>query len=339
MRASALAKSGLLAGVGILTGLAAFSSLSARSAQRRVPPEGRYLDVDGARLHYIDIGSGPTIVMVHGLTGQLRNFTYALTERLVSDYRVIVIDRPGSGYSTYNRVGGRGLDAQASIIGHFIEALKLDRPLLVGHSLGGAIALTLATKCPSLLGGLALIAPLSQPMNEAPRIFRGLLNPSPVRRALVSRTLAVPLGKLKRKRTLETVFAPDPVPADFGERGGGMLAGRPSAFYAASTEVSGADDLVEIAAMYDRIPVPVGILFGRGDQILSPGLHGAQTASAIPGAEFEAIEGGHMILITAPNATASWLRRQAARTLSRVAPTNQQRNRMSAPPAGGAVQL
>ncbi len=326
MRTSTIIKSSVLAGTGILAGLAAFSSLSARGAQRRVPPEGRFLDVDGARLHYIDIGSGPTIVMVHGLTGQLRNFTYALTEKLVSEYRVIVVDRPGSGYSTYNRVGGRGLDAQASIIGNFIEALKLNRPLLVGHSLGGAVALTLATKRPSLLGGLALIAPLSQPMNEAPRIFRGLLNTSPVRRAIVSRTLAVPIGKLKRKRTLAAVFAPDPVPADFSERGGGILAGRPSAFYAASTEISGADDLAEIAAMYGNIPLPVGILFGRDDQILSPGLHGAQTASKIPDAEYEVIEGGHMILITAPDATVSWLRRQAARALSRVAPVIQQRN-------------
>lgn len=69
MRTSTIIKSSVLAGTGILAGLVAFSSVSARSAQRRVPPEGRFLDVDGARLHYIDIGSGPTIVMVHGLTG------------------------------------------------------------------------------------------------------------------------------------------------------------------------------------------------------------------------------------------------------------------------------
>lgn len=314
MRATAFAKSGLLAGAGIFAGLAAFSALSARHAQRRVPPEGRYLDVDGARLHYIDIGSGPTIVMVHGLTGQLRNFTYALTERLVSDFRLIVVDRPGSGYSTYNRVGGRGLDAQATILGHFIKALKLDRPLLVGHSLGGAVALTLATKRPGLLGGLALIAPLSQPMDKVPQIFRALSNPSPARRAFVSRTLAVPLGRLKRKRTLEVVFGPDVVPADFGERGGGALAARPSAFYTASTEITHAEDLVEIARMYGSIPLPVGILFGRDDGILSPSLHGEQTAAVIADAEYEAIDGGHMILVSAPDATASWLRRQAVRT-------------------------
>ncbi|MBJ6123735.1 alpha/beta hydrolase [Sphingomonas sp. BT553] len=308
-----MVKSGALAGAGIIGGLIAFSSLSARSAEHRVPPEGRFLDVDGARLHYIDIGSGPVIVMIHGLTGQLRNFTYALTERLVSDYRVIVVDRPGSGYSTYNRVGGRGLDAQAAIIGHLIKALKLDQPLLVGHSLGGAIALTLATKRPELLGGLALVAPLTQPMDDAPDIFLPLVNPSPVRRAIIARTLAVPLGKVKRKRTLETVFGPDPVPADFGERGGGFLASRPSAIYAASTEISNVGDLAEIAPLYRDIALPVGILFGRGDRILDPELHGAKTAATIPGARYEAIDGGHMIPLTAPDATASWLRRQAGR--------------------------
>ncbi|RZM12026.1 MAG: alpha/beta hydrolase, partial [Sphingomonas sp.] len=186
-------------------------------------------------------------------------------------------------------------------------------PLLVGHSLGGAIALTLATKRPGLLGGLALLAPLTQPMEDVPDIFRPLVNPSPVRRAIIARTLAVPLGKLKRRRTLATVFAPDAVPADFGERGGGVLAGRPGAFQAASTEMSNVGDLVEIAALYRDIALPVGILFGRGDRILDPDLHGAQTAAIIPGAQYETIDGGHMIPLTAPVATASWLRRQTGR--------------------------
>lgn len=307
-------KAGAAAGAGLLAGLAAFSTVSARRAERRAPAEGRFVDVDGARLHYIDIGSGPAIVMVHGLTGQLRNFTYALTERLVADHRVIVVDRPGSGYSTYNRAGGRGLDAQALIIGKFIAALGLDRPVLVGHSLGGAVALALASQDQRALGGLALIAPLTQPLADAPAIFRPLLTPSRVRRAFVANVLAVPIGKLTRKATLAAVFGPDPVPADFGDKGGGVLAARPGAVYAASTEISeGVDDLAEIAANYGTLTLPVGILFGRGDRILSPDLHGRKTAAAIAGADYAVIEGGHMIPLTAPDATASWLRRQAAR--------------------------
>jgi pimeloyl-ACP methyl ester carboxylesterase len=67
--------------------------------ERAVPPLGTVIDLDGARMHYVDRGSGPPIVMIHGLAGNLRNYTYALVDHLTNDFRVIAIDRPGSGYS------------------------------------------------------------------------------------------------------------------------------------------------------------------------------------------------------------------------------------------------
>jgi pimeloyl-ACP methyl ester carboxylesterase len=314
MRRTALIKAAALGAAGVAGGLVAFTAWSARDAQRRVPPDGTFLDVDGARLHYVDMGSGPAIVLVHGLGGQLRNFTHSLTERLLRDHRVVVVDRPGSGYSTFVGTGGRGLHAQAAIIGRLITALKLDRPLLVGHSLGGAIALGVATQDGPPLGALALISPLTQPVDDVPAAFAALKKPSAVARALIAWTLAVPVGKLSRAATLAMIFGPDPVPADFGERGGGLLGTRPSAFFAASREVTeGGDELADVAADYGRITVPVGILFGRGDLILSPELHGGRTAAEIPGAELRLIDGGHMIPITAPDTVAAWIREQAAR--------------------------
>ena len=68
-------------------------------AQAAVPADGHFVRVNGKRVHYRDEGSGPTIVMIHGLAGQMRNFSYALLDKLASDHRVILIDRPGSGYS------------------------------------------------------------------------------------------------------------------------------------------------------------------------------------------------------------------------------------------------
>jgi pimeloyl-ACP methyl ester carboxylesterase len=314
MRASALFKGLAVGAVGVAGGLVAFTALGARDARRRVPADGRFVDVDGARLHYVDMGSGPPIVLIHGLGGQLRNFTYALTERLVKDHRVIVVDRPGSGYSTFVGTGGRGLHAQAAIIGRFLRALGVDRPLLAGHSLGGAIALAVATSEPALLGGVALIAPLTQPVDGVPPVFKPLYNPSAARRGLIAWTVAMPLGKLSRATRLAMVFGPDPVPDDFGERGGALLGGQPSAFVAASTEVTeGTGELKEVAADYSRITLPVGILFGRGDLILSPDLHGTRTAAQIPGAELRLIDGGHMIPVTAPDAVDGWLREQATR--------------------------
>ena len=146
-------------------GLSLYSGRIAREAERLVPPDGRHLQVDGARLHYVERGSGPAIVMIHGLGGQLRNFGYAMLEPLARDHRVILVDRPGSGYSTADDDSEPGIAAQAAIVARFIEALGIDRPLLVGHSLGGAVALSLALERPDLIRGLALIAPLTQPQD------------------------------------------------------------------------------------------------------------------------------------------------------------------------------
>jgi pimeloyl-ACP methyl ester carboxylesterase len=304
----------LLGAGGIVGGLAAFGAMAARNVERRVPPVGGFVDVEGARLHYVDQGSGPPIVLVHGLHGQLRHFTYGVTERLLHDHRVITLDRPGSGYSTFMGAGSHGLQAQAAIIGRFIEALKLEKPLLVGHSLGGALALTVALQSPKLLGGLALVSPLTQPVETLPAVFESLFITSRRIRRLVATTLAVPLGKLKGKRTLAAIFAPDEVPEGFADAAGGLLAGRPDVFYAASTEVTeGRYDVDDIVADYPNLMLPTAILFGRSDAILSPELHGGKTVGMIPGAELKVIDGGHMLPITAPDAVAEWLLEQARR--------------------------
>ncbi len=303
------------AALATIGGLLAFTGLNARHAENRVPRDGDLIDVPGARLHYVDMGSGPPIVMVHGLGGQIRNFTYALAERLARDYRLVIVDRPGSGYSVATPGFAQGLHAQAALIGRFIRALGLEKPLLVGHSLGGALSLALALDEPGTIRGLALVAPLTQPLEVVPAAFKALMIPSPRMRRAIAWTLAAPMGRITAARSRTALFGPDRAPDDFEDRGGGALTLRPSAFFAASSEVAhGTDELVGMAARYPTIAMPVGILYGRGDGILSPELHGARTAMAIPGAELELIDGGHMIPLSAPDLVADWVRRQAARS-------------------------
>ena len=291
-------------------GLALFSQFAARRAEAQVPPDGKFVDVDGARLHYVDIGEGPAIVMVHGLGGQLRNFSYALTERLPGR-RLILIDRPRSGYSTVG-AGEPGLKAQADYIAQGIDALGLKRPLLVGHSLGGAISLSLALDHPGLVSGLALIAPLTQPQTEVPAAFRGLAagGASKVSRALIANLVAVPIGSLTRKQAQAAVFAPEPVPDDFSVRGGGALALRPNNVYAAIFEMQAAsDEMAGIAARYDELQLPVSILYAREDAILDYKRNGDQTAGEITGCRLELTDGGHMLPVTQPELTAAFIER------------------------------
>ncbi|MBO9622232.1 MAG: alpha/beta hydrolase [Sphingomonas sp.] len=298
---------GAAAVVGV--GLAGFSAWAGRKAEELVPPDGQFADVPGARLHYVDTGlrDAPAIVMVHGLMGQMRNFSHSLVEPLARDFRVILVDRPGWGHSALD--GPRpGIIAQAAMIAALIEQLELDRPLLVGHSLGGAVSLALGLDRPELVRGLALIAPLTQVVSDVPKVFAGLLAPQPIR-PLVAWTMAVPAGMLNGRKTAQAIFAPDPVPADFATRGGGALAVRPKSYMAGSFELLHArHDMAALVPRYGEMRLPVAILYGRQDAVLDPELNGVKTAGEIPGATIELVEGGHMLPVCHAAATEAWLR-------------------------------
>jgi pimeloyl-ACP methyl ester carboxylesterase len=294
-------------------GLAGWSAYVARKTEEMVPADGQFAEVPGARLHYVDSGprDAPVIVMIHGLMGQLRNFSHSLSERLASDHRVILIDRPGWGHSSIEGMRP-GIVAQAGMIAALIEQLGLDQPLLVGHSMGGAVSLALALEHPELVRGLALIAPLTQPVTSVPKPFAALLAPSPLRPA-IAWLVAVPAGTLTGPKAAQAIFAPDPVPADFGTRGGGALSLRPKSYMAGSFEIRGAPaEMARIAARYGALRVPVAILYGRDDAVLDPALNGEKTAAEIPGATIELIHGGHMLPVTHAEQTEAWLRRMLA---------------------------
>jgi pimeloyl-ACP methyl ester carboxylesterase len=138
---------------GGLGGLVIFTAITARRVETALPARGQFIEVAGARIHYLDKGSGPSIVILHGLGGQMGNFTYALLERLTDEFRVILMDRPGSGYSRRAPGATGRLTEQAAIVAEFIRKLGLERPLLVGHSLGGAIALGVALDHPEVISG------------------------------------------------------------------------------------------------------------------------------------------------------------------------------------------
>jgi pimeloyl-ACP methyl ester carboxylesterase len=310
----------IVVGVALVLGIAAgalalFAARTARQVEQALPPQGRFLDIDGLRLHYIDEGSGPPLLLIHGLAGQMRHFTHSLVDRLKADYRVVVLDRPGSGYSTRPPQASAAISAQASTIARFAEALELGRPLVVGHSLGGAIALSLALNHPEQVGGLALLAPATHPQEQVSPVFRALVIRSPLLRSLVAWTLATPLSIRHGARALDTAFGPEPVPADFATRGGGLLTLRPSSFVGASRDlVAVMDDFGGMAARYHSLTVPVGILFGAGDRLLDPAWHGEALAKKLSNADFEVIEGGgHMIPMTRVERCVAFIARMAQR--------------------------
>ena len=120
---------------------------------------------------------------------------------------MILIDRPGAGRSLRGAGSQANVFAQARTVAAFIDALKLDKPVLVGHSLGGAIALAVELNHADRVSRLALIAPLSHEQSEPPAPFKPLMLPSPLVRRFVSWTFAIPLTILTGRKAVRGVRA------------------------------------------------------------------------------------------------------------------------------------
>jgi pimeloyl-ACP methyl ester carboxylesterase len=295
----------------LIVGLTLFTALAARQAEALAPPIGHFIEVDGARLHYLDRGTGPVVVMVHGLGGNLRNF-YELVDKLAATCRVVAVDRPGCGHSTMISGGHPALRAQATIIARFLHRLGLERSLLVGHSFGGALSLALALDHPDCVRALVLISGLSQVERVPPAIFKSLDIRSPTLRWLIAWTLVAPLGKLAHQATLKAVFAPEGVPASFDANSGGALGLRPNSFIAASKDMTTvADEIAIITSRYPSLAIPVHVIFGRQDPILDYQAHGESLAAALPNATLHLVEGGHMIPITVADQIANLIMKVA----------------------------
>ncbi|RYY27972.1 MAG: alpha/beta hydrolase [Sphingomonadales bacterium] len=299
----------LLGFVVLIAALIGWSGYIGGKIDKALPAEGQRMQVDGVDFHYIDLGprDAPPIVMIHGILSNWRVFTYALAPAMARDHRVVVIDRPGWGHS---RLTGARLDiaAQGEAIVALIDRLGLKKPLLVGHSMGGAVSLAIALAHPDKIRGLALIAPYTQPIERPPEAFKGYAVPGPLR-APIAWTIAIPIAMRTGKTKTVAVFHPEPVPEDFALRGGGALAVRPAGFQSGAYEMGMAKGAMDVQSpLYPKLKMPVSILYAHGDSLLDPELHGTDTAAAIPGATIEIVEGGHMLPVTQPELVEKWLR-------------------------------
>lgn len=315
--------SGLLAGLLVAVAIVVLALMVATwriaaKAERLVPACGKFVEIDGNRIHYVEEGEGRPIVFVHGLGAQLHHFRHTLFGRFGPGYRLIALDRPGSGYSV-RATGATGrLPEQADVVRRFIEELGLERPLVVGHSLGGAIALALATGHPAAISGIALIAPLTHLEATGRQGFDLVYVPSRLLRRVLAHTAAIPLSLRYAPPTLRFIFAPQAVPTDYMISGGGWLGLRPSHYFATSTDVVAIErDLGEIEKRYRDIAMPAGILFGTGDQVIGEAVHGEPMLDKVEGLDFERVEGlGHMPQFAVPERVVAFVQRIAARAFA-----------------------
>jgi pimeloyl-ACP methyl ester carboxylesterase len=300
----------------MLAVLTLFTQFFARRVSGFFRPRGEWLEIDGERIHYRRMGAGPPLVLVHGLGGESRNFDYLPLAQLATRWQLVLLDRPGAGHSPRIDPGKAGIAAQARLLAGFIHAMGFERPpLLVGHSLGGAIALAVALQDPECVAGLALIAPLTHFDPHVPRPFRALAIHTPWLRRVYAHTVSIPVALVSTPAILSALFGPDPAPRDFAVRGGGLMSARPGAFIAASQDMAAVEaDLLPQQERYAALRLPVRILFGEGDRVLDWQAQGQALKAKLPQADLRVIPGGHMLPVTAAAATAAWLE-EAARAV------------------------
>lgn len=303
-----------LAVAAVLALSAVYSRWATAKVERDHPARGKHTAVKGGAIHWTERGTGAPLVLIHGLSGNMHNFA-AMVPLLEDRFRVISIDRPGCGYSSRDSEASAALPEQARMIAEFLTAEGIERPTIVGHSLGGALALALALDHADQIGALALLAPVTQPVPEPPDVFKPLDIASYGLRKLVGSTLAVPLGQLQTRKILEATFKPEPVPDAFQERfDGGGLSLRTSGFIAASGDLTGATGSVNsLVPRLGSITTAGGILYGDSDAILDPEIHGQGLARLLPHLAYETLQGkGHMIPVTEPALCADFVTRMDA---------------------------
>jgi pimeloyl-ACP methyl ester carboxylesterase len=297
-----------------LAALAAFNLLLARLIERLVPPIGHFVNVDGLRLHYLDTGEKPgqqepPLLFIHGWLGQMNHFSYALAA-LFPERRVVMVDRPGCGYSQAPRLPT--IAANAAVIAAFMDRIGLRQPLVIGHSLGGAIALALALDTRAKIAGLALIAPFTHFL--ASPFYDLMARQGRASRWLSSWLLGPLLSVLRAASPSHPAFAPEPVPRQFWRRAGGLLGMRPDTLLTGAREISSQQrELGAMQARYASLSIPVSMLFGAGDRLLDAKTQGEAFCAVAPQAKLVVVPGGHCLPMTQPRDCENFIRAALAR--------------------------
>jgi pimeloyl-ACP methyl ester carboxylesterase len=298
---------GALAGLLVLGAVATL--LITRSIEARYPPTGSFVAVEGGRLHYVEAGrqagnSQPAIVFLHGASSSHADAMLVLGERLAERYRVIAIDRPGQGWS--ERIAGADAAApsrQAAIIREALRKLNVERAVVVGHSLAGAILPNLALDHADVVAATLYLAPVTHPWPNGTIAWYYRPAASSLLGWLMTRTLTTPLGLLLLETAVDEIFAPRPAPPGYADKARIALALRPPVFQANAQDVAGLYAAVSAQqARYREIRVPTVVIAGDADTIVSTGIHARGLVRDIPGTKLIVLpQVGHMPHHAAPD--------------------------------------
>lgn len=317
-----LAASLLVAGAALAGGalwVGARASAREAAAEARWPAEGQVIRVGERLVHAVVSGSGPDVVLIHGAGGNARDFTFDLVGRLDDRYRVIVFDRPGLGHTPAARDAawsgaGETPSEQAALLRSAAGALGAERPVVVGHSYGGAVGLAWALDHPEAISAYVSLAGVAMPWEGGLGGYYTLLG-SAAGGALVAPAAAALVGDGWMQSAVAGVFAPQPVPQGYLDHFGVPLALRRDTLRANARQVNTLWPQVDaMARRYGDLTLPVEIVHGDRDTTVPLAVHSEPLTRLVPSANLTVLPGvGHMPHHADPQAVVAAIDRAADR--------------------------
>src|SRR3954447_19144030 len=293
----------LLVLVAALAATAVYAVAQAHAAERKTPPIGHFLDVDGVRLHYFERGQGDPVVLIHGNGALIQDFIVSgLVDGLSERHRVIVFDRPGFGYSTRPRTRIWTPMAQADVLRKALDQLGVEQAIVLGHSWGTLVAVALALQAPSLVRGLVLLSGYYFPTARAD-VALNLPLAAPVIGDALRHTVSPAIARIMLPGAIRAMFEPAPVLEHFDRLFPKELMLRPLQIRASAEDAALMTPAVmDLEQHYRELTMPVVILTGGDDQIVGVGRESRRLHEEIPQSEFIALPGlGHMVHHLAPD--------------------------------------
>jgi len=290
----------LVLGVTALAILALVTQAGVFALQRAYPAPGRMIEVAGATLNVVDIGPrdppGPPVVMIHGASSNLEVMRQPLGEMLASNHRVILIDRPGHGWSTRARREDSTPAIQGRMIDEALEKLGVGPVILVVHSWSGALGARMALDYPERVAGLVMLAPVAYPWRGGVGWYTKLVA-IPVIGPLLAYTITLPLGHFLAGPGARGVFLPQVMPDGFVGNTATALLLRPREFLANARDIVTLRAAVEQQApRYRDIRVPTVVISGEIDKTVTTNIHSRPFAKAVPNAKLIVLpDVGHMV--------------------------------------------
>lgn len=268
-----------------------------RMAEQRYPPNGIFVDVGDQRVHMVIKGDhGPAVVLIHGASGSARDLTFDLAPELAKRYRVFVPDRPGFGYSDPLPEGHDTIEDQAKLLQQATKMAGAEKPIVLGHSYGGAVAIAWAVYLPGTLSGLVPVSAPSHSWDTGLPLLYQITSP-PLGQAIAVPLISAWTPPAIIRSEVEGVFAPQEMPIGYMRWfGPGMTLRVETMRVNARQRAELKPEIQQMIPHYPDLDLPVVSLHGTADTIVGEKIHAVPFTKEVPGAELVSLDGiGHMV--------------------------------------------